>query len=107
MCHMEENHRHSPKTVTGNRNFHSRLAFFGSVWYKTYVKGTERNESNGSPESGLDNFDNNGNASHDAFEYLETTFTIECVDPSFDATNEILQQFESGEDTEFDTIVPI
>ena len=55
-------------------------------------------------ESGSHNFANTQNASHDHFDCLESTFTIECVDPSFDATEEILEQFESGEDVEYGTV---
>ena len=55
-------------------------------------------------ESGSHDFANTQNASHNHFNYLESTFTIECVDPSFDATEEILEQFESGKDVEYGTV---
>ena len=38
---------------------------------------------------------------------MEATFTIECIDPSLDATDEILQRFDAEEDAEFDPVVAV
>ena len=66
--------------------------------------GTERNQLNQFAKSGSHDFANIQNSSHNHLDCLESTFTIECVNLSFDATEEILEQFELGEDVEFGTV---
>ena len=47
------------------------------------------------------------NANPTNVDYLESLFAIECISPSIEATDEILERFDSGEDAEFDPVVAV
>ena len=67
----------------------------------------EGNDRNKLTESGSDNIVDTENSSHNLTQYMEATFTIEYIDPSLDATDEILQRFDAESDAEFDPVVAV
>ena len=107
VCHMYAIMTDSPKSVTREKHSIHDSLYIQLNGTKFVYNFTERNERIVLPESSPCVSTNTQDASHDDIQYLKSTFTIECIDPSLDATDEILQQFDSEESEEFDTIVPV
>ena len=74
---------------------------------ETPSKSTEGNPEGENQKSGSDVPADMEDTSDILEQHLESIFTIECYDPSLDATDDILAKFDAGEDAEFETVVAV
>ena len=65
---------------------------------------TERNQGEDFERSGSNDSTNNTDAILHENEVLESTYTIECIDPNTEVTDEILAQFDSEGDVEYNNV---
>ena len=70
-------------------------------------KATQGNSTNSQQEDELQQNTHTDNANPGSHEHLESIYAIEYYDPSVKVTDEILTQFNSEEDAEFEGIVAV
>ena len=89
-----------PKTVT-HRKFCRRVTKLSTnIMYDS----TERNQGEDFEQSGSNDQAKTEDAIEVQNEVLESTFTIECIDPNIEPTEEILALFDSEGDAEYNNV---